>query len=196
MEHFIAPERLDTPEFTVRHYNPGDGAMLAKSIRDSHEHLGTFMRWATPDYSDVDGELFARRSCARYITGEDYGFGVYSPDGKRQFGGTGFHPRDMHLTSGCGEIGMWIHADHAHKGLGPRLLMALLDWGFSDWPWHRLYWRCDEENIASARTAEKAAMQREGVQRGLFLKPDGTLRDSYVYSMIRPDWERRNHQQG
>ena len=196
MENFLAPDRRDTPDFTLRHYNPGDGRLLAKSIRESAQHMAPFMAWATPAYSDMDGELFVRRSCSRYITGEDFGFGIYSPDGKRQLGGTGLHPRDTHLTPACAEIGMWIHVDHAGKGLGTKVLSALLAWGFTDWPWQRLLWRCDELNIASARTAEKAGMQREGVQRGLFFKPDGSLRDAYVYSMLRPEWESRNHQQG
>ena len=47
--YFIAPDRIETPEFTVRSYEPGDGALIARGIRDSSEHLHTFLPFATPD---------------------------------------------------------------------------------------------------------------------------------------------------
>jgi len=83
---------------------------------------------------------------------------------------------------------MWIRADAAGKGLGTAVLRALLTWGFTEWPWERLAWRCDGRNLASRRTAEKAGLTHEGVLRQHLLLADGSRRDTYLYAMLKADW--------
>ncbi|HUM37468.1 MAG TPA: GNAT family protein, partial [Anaerolineae bacterium] len=103
-------------------------------------------------------------------------------------GGSGFHLREGGLPQRAAEIGMWIRADAAGKGLGTAVLRALLTWGFTEWPWERLAWRCDGRNLASRRTAEKAGLTHEGVLRQHLLLADGSRRDTYLYAMLKADW--------
>ena len=49
-------------------------------------------------------------------------------------------------------------------------------------------WRCDVENAASARTAEKAGMSYEGIVRWNLLDRDNIYRDMRFYGMFREDW--------
>ncbi len=189
MDYFTAPDRLDTPEFTVRSYETGDGRLLAQAIRDSYEHLRTFMFWAKPDYSDEEGEHFCRTSRAHYLLADNFTLGIFSPNGSRILGGTGFHLHDGGVSDATAEIGMWIHVDAAGHGLGTRALMSLLSWGFDCWPWIRLFWRCDTRNLASARVAEKAGMQKEGIARSHSYLTDGTTRrDLIIFAAIRDEW--------
>jgi RimJ/RimL family protein N-acetyltransferase len=188
MDYLIAPDRTDTAEYTLRSYEPGEGLMLSQAICSSYEHLRTFMPWASPDYSVEEAERFCRTSLARYLLAEDFTLGIFSPDGRRLLGGTGYHLREGGLSTHNAEIGMWIRADAAGRGLGTRVLVTLLRWGFDDWPWLRLSWRCDVRNVASARVATKAGMHREGLLRSDFPLEDGTRRDTLIFSAVRDEW--------
>ncbi len=93
------------------------------------------------------------------------------------------------LNSKTAEVGMWIRASEAGQGLGTAVLKALLQWGFAEWPWERIYWRCDSDNIASARTAEKAGMVKEGELRQDGFKHDSTIRRStLIYGALKGEW--------
>ncbi|HQF00404.1 MAG TPA: GNAT family protein, partial [Anaerolineae bacterium] len=144
--------------------------------------------WAKPHQSVEESEITVRRFRARYLLNDDFVLGIFSPDERRLLGGSGFHLREGGLPQRAAEIGMWIRADAAGKGLGTAVLRALLTWGFTEWPWERLAWRCDGRNLASRRTAEKAGLTHEGVLRQHLLLADGSRRDTYLYAMLKADW--------
>ena len=76
------------------------------------------------------------------------------------------HLREGPLKTRTAEIGMWIRASEAGTGLGTAVLTELVRWGFTDWPWLRLSWKCNAENLASARVAQKCGFVYEGQIRG------------------------------
>ncbi len=188
---FTAPERSVTPAFVLRRYMPGDGAALSEAVNSSYSHLKTFMPWATPSQSVEISEKLVRDFSGRWLSSTDFVIGIWTPDDKRLLGGCGFHLREGPIELCNAEIGMWIRADSAHKGLGTDVLKSLLRWGFSDWPWLRLSWRCSGANKASQRVAEKAGMAREGILRSNAVDPDGTRRDTYCYAALRGEWKER-----
>lgn len=189
LKYFVAPERLETRDFVIRCYFPGDGALLADAISTSYEHLNTFMDWAKPNQSVQESEDIVRKARGRYLAGEDFMFGIFAPDESRLLGGSGFHLREWNgLPNRSAEIGMWIRGDAAGQGLGTRVLRALLTWGFVEWPWERLAWRCDGRNVASQRVAEKAGMQREGILRAHRRFNDGSRQDTYCYAILKDEW--------
>ena len=188
---FTAPERSVTPAFVLRRYMPGDGAALSEAVNSSYSHLKTFMPWATPSQSVEISEKLVRDFSGRWLSSTDFVIGIWTPDDKRLLGGCGFHLREGPIELCNAEIGMWIRADSAHKGLGTDVLKSLLRWGFSDWPWLRLSWRCSGANKASQRVAEKAGMVREGILRSNAVDPDGTRRDTYCYAALRGEWKER-----
>jgi RimJ/RimL family protein N-acetyltransferase len=187
-EPFFAPDQYVTAEFTIRSYELGDGPLLAEAVNASYEHLTRFMLWAKPHTEETEAEQTVRRFRGEYLLSTNFVLGVFSPDGKRLLGGSGFHLREGELDNRAAEIGMWIRAEAAHKGLGPRVLRAILTWGFSEWPWERLTWRCNEENIASRRTAEKAGMQLEGRFRAAVRLPDGTRETTLAFAALKDEW--------
>lgn len=189
-ESYIAPERWVTPDFVVRCYRPGDGVLLSDAVNASYEHLTTFMPWAKPYQSVEESETIVRRFRGRYLLNEDFVLGIFSADERRLLGGSGFHLREGGLSQRSAEIGMWIRVEAAGKGLGTAVLKALLTWGFTEWPWERLAWRCDGRNLASRRTAEKAGMVHEGVLRQHLLMPDGSRRDTVLFAMLKEEWNK------
>lgn len=184
---FIPPLELAAGDLLIRAYRPGDGPALRRATAASYEHLRPWMEWARPDQSDEEAELLCRRFAASYLRVEDFVLGIWLGD--ELVGGTGFHPRGGSLAVGTADIGMWIGASHAGRGMGTRVLRALLDWGFSDaWPWRRLTWHCDTRNRASARVAEKGGLRREATLRSVDLDVEGRRRDVYLYAILREEW--------
>jgi RimJ/RimL family protein N-acetyltransferase len=188
MSHFFAPDRYASSDFLLRSYQPGDGALLAESVNASYEHLRTFMIWATNNQTLEESEGRVRRFCGNYLLNHDFVLGIFALDGSQLLGGTGYHLRGAALDENTAEIGMWIRGSAAGSGLGTRALLAMLAWGFTEWPWVRLVWKCDTRNLASARVAEKAGMRLEGTFRQDAALPDGTRRDTHSFAMLREEY--------
>ncbi|MCA9521884.1 MAG: GNAT family N-acetyltransferase [Myxococcales bacterium] len=186
--YLVAPDRHATAEFVIRSYMPGDGERLADATNASYDLLRRFMHWARPHQSTAQAERFCRESRGRYLLAQDFALGIFSVDERTLLGGSGFHLRDGGLESATAEIGMWIRQERAGKGLGTRALQTILAWGFSDWPWDRLAWRCSADNFASLAIAEKAGMQSEGLLRSQMLAPDGSRRDTVCFAALRDEW--------
>lgn len=186
--YIVAPERHEAAGFVLRSFHPGDGAQMTEAKNASYDHLKQFMIWAKPSQSVAAGEQYCREVRGRWLLATDFAIGIWSPGEDRLLGGAGYHLREGALELGNAEIGMWIRGDAAGQGLGTRALRALLRWGFTEWPWQRLSWRCSSANVASQRVAEKAGLRREGVLRSLAIDADGQRRDTLCYAMLRDDW--------
>jgi RimJ/RimL family protein N-acetyltransferase len=145
------------------------------------------MLWAKVEQSVEESEMICRRFAGRYLLNEEFTLGIWIGD--ELAGGTGYHLRHGGLDLGVAEIGMWVSASRASGGLGTRALAALLEWGFTAWPWQRLIWRCDTRNLASARVAEKGGLTREATFRSDALAVDGSRRDTHVYAILREEWK-------
>ncbi|MBS1707218.1 MAG: GNAT family N-acetyltransferase [Armatimonadetes bacterium] len=185
---FVAPVEFTFDGLVIRPYRPGDGPALATATVESYDHLRPTMPWAVSEYPIDQAELQARRMAADYLSQKDYPVGLW--DGERLLGGSGFHMRQGPVEWKASEIGMWIRVDAAGKGLGTRFLRAMLEWGFTEWGFERLVWRCDTTNLASASVARKCGMVLEGTNRGAAAaKTEGGARpDTYFFAMLRSDW--------
>ena len=185
MEYLFAPDRFETETLVLRSYQPGDGAKLFEAVDASREHLAPWMPWVDAYHKDEDGERYARETRGKYLLATNFGLAIFPPDESELWGGCGFHLREGGLANPAAEMGMWIRASQAGGGLGTKALEALIEWGFSEWPWLRLSWRCDERNAASRRVAEKAGMRLEGTLRSHFEARDGERRDTLCFAILK-----------
>ena len=123
---FTAPDAWRQGDLLLRSFQPGDGPELNRATQSSLEHLRPWMAWASPGTTVEDSEAFARESFARWLLGEEFGVAVWR--GERLVAATGFHLRGPRLADAAAEIGMWVRADEAGRGLGTRVLRAMVDW--------------------------------------------------------------------
>ena len=184
----LPPDRLVLDRIVIRSYDAGDGAAVASAVTASYDHLKTYMEWASPRQTAREAELRCRRMRAEYLMRQDFTLGIFDRSSGDVLGGTGFHLRGRALATQYGEIGMWIHRDYARRGLGTRVLLALLAWGCTEWQWERLEWRGDEGNGPSRRVAEKAGMALEAQLRN-DATPTGRRRNTLIYAAQRSEWK-------
>lgn len=191
MDYLIPPDELRTDQFVLRRYEPDDGPRLYEAIQEAQQHPSEWLLWSRRHVDADHAAKRARQYCARWLMANDFLLAIVEPSGERFLGGCGYHLRGKPLGNLIAECGMWLRPTCHSKGLGTNVLRALIDWGFSDaWPWERIEWRCDERNIASWRTAEKAGMTLEGKHRHIRLEPEDDPRDSRVYAILRSEHAR------
>lgn len=186
---YIPPERFESENFVIRSYLPGDGPLCSEALNISYEHLIAFLKWARPITSINEAEKTARTFRARYLLNQDYVLAVLNTDETVWLGSSGYHLRAEGLENISAEIGMWIRKDAARQGLGTQLLCDLLGWGFTVWPWECLVWYCNDRNVASRRTAEKAGMVCDGRLRARSRQSDGSRDDMLCFSALRSEWQ-------
>jgi RimJ/RimL family protein N-acetyltransferase len=188
LEYIAPPDEFQGERVLLRSYRPGDGAELCAATVESFEHLRPWMAWATETQSEAEAERRARTNRGQWLLASDFVIAIRTPDDRRFLGGAGYHLREGPISTRSAEIGMWIRASEAGKGIGSAALEALLEWGFTEWPWRRLSWRCDAENAASRRIARKAGLAEEGVLRRHGRTPSGAVRDTVCYAILREEW--------
>ena len=188
MEIFTAPDVVRGEGLIIRPYTIGDADALCHASVGSYDHLRRFMPWANTDQTVEVTEAIIGQFRTNYTEGTDFVLGIWREADGEFMGGCGYHLREGPLEGACAEMGMWIAAAHARQGVGKRALALLIRWGFTEWPWLRLSWRCNSDNSGSVGCAEANGMILEGTLRGQYEPVRGGRRDTLCYGLLREDW--------
>lgn len=98
---------------------------------------------------------------------------------------TGWNPD--HRSAGTGYC---LARDAWGQGYATEAARAVLTWAFETLDLNRVQAETDTRNLASARVLEKLGFVREGTLRQDCIV-DGDVSDSWVYGLLRRDWEPR-----
>jgi RimJ/RimL family protein N-acetyltransferase len=82
----------------------------------------------------------------------------------------------------------WIGKPWQRTPLNSESKLLMLHHAFEELGANRVSLETDIRNEASQRANERLGAQREGVLRAHRIRPDGTLRDTVVYSVIAEEW--------
>lgn len=89
-----------------------------------------------------------------------------------------------------GEIGFTVYTPPVWAtAVNPECKLLLMDYAFNTLGWQRLQLKTDIRNRRSQAAIEKLGAVREGVLRQHMRRPDGSLRDTVVYSVVADEWE-------
>lgn len=177
--------RIQTKRLLVRCYNPSDAPLLAEAVTASVEHLRPWMPWAHAEPEPLE-EKFQRLKRFRglFDLGQDFIYGIFSPDDTKLLGGTGLHTR---LGEGALEIGYWIHKDFINQGLTTESSAALIKVAFELIHVHRIEIHCDPENLASAAIPRKLGFTHEGTLRANMRFLD-RWRDTMIWGLLESEY--------
>ncbi|WP_043627932.1 GNAT family N-acetyltransferase [Nonomuraea candida] len=98
------------------------------------------------------------------------------------------HVQLMQVTPVLGQamIGYSLLPAFRGRGFMTRAVRLLVGWAFANTSLHRIVAGTDAGNTASHAVLERAGFRREGVQRELFPRPDGTRSDDVQWALLRP----------
>jgi RimJ/RimL family protein N-acetyltransferase len=87
------------------------------------------------------------------------------------------------------EIGWTWYAKRVWAGaVNPSCKRMLFAHGFETLGFNRVELKADARNVRSCKAMERLGAKFEGVHRSHMVRPDGRLRDTAWYSVIREEW--------
>jgi RimJ/RimL family protein N-acetyltransferase len=119
--------------------------------------------------------------------GTDLPFAVIYLASGRAVGSTRFLHIDMPNRSL--EIGgTWYGLEYQGTQVNTECKYLLLRHAFETLGCIRVWFKTDGRNLRSQHALEKLGVVKEGVLRNHMILPDGTIRDSVVYSLLPDEW--------
>ena len=174
----------------VRCWDPRDAPLLKDAVDSSLEHLREWMPWAYYEPQELDAKAALLRTFrGNFDLGQDFVYGILSPDESEAIGGTGLHTR---RGEGMFEIGYWIRASRVGQGYATEATAALTRVGFELCDVERIEIRVDPANEASLAIPRKLGFVEEGTMRGVFHDMGGQPRqsDAVVFALLRGEFDR------
>jgi N-acetyltransferase len=147
--------------------------------------------WRYMLYGNVDNEekllTFVQDLLARQSKGTDLPFAVVDKDRGKPIGCTRYLNIDL-VNRGVEVGGTWYGPAYQRTGVNTECKYLLLSHAFEVWGCIRVQLKTDSNNVRSQAAIERVGAVREGVLRNHMIRPDGTVRDSVIYSVIDSEW--------
>lgn len=147
--------------------------------------------WQHMLYGDIDSEEkmlgFIRDLLQRQAGGTDLPFTVILRATGKAIGCT----RYMYINiphRGVEIGGTWYGPEHQRTSVNTECKYLLLRHAFERWGCIRVQLKTDLNNVRSQRAIERLGAVKEGVLRNHMIRPDGTPRDTVMYSIIDREW--------
>ncbi len=171
----------------------GEGVRLVP-MRPEHVD-GLFEAGRSLDWAWMLGPLSTREAVARRVEeglrreklDSDYAFAVIRRHDQRIIGSTAYlNVVSKHRRVEIGST--WYARDQWGTAVNPECKLLLLAHAFEDWGAVRVQLGTDENNVHSQRAILKLGAKFEGVLRNHGIRPDGSVRNAYLYSIIDREW--------
>lgn len=130
-------------------------------------------------YTRADAEFWLKMSKDVFENNTGYTFGIRNKDG-HIIGAIGLHDRDDDKA----ELGYWIGIPYWNKGYVTEAAKAIVDFGFKELGFNKIFATHLPHNPASGKIMEKIGMEQEAVLKQE-TKKDGEYFDLIMYSIFK-----------
>ncbi len=179
------PDSIETPRLVLRPPRQGDGPMLHEALVESINELRrflSFLAWVSCEQTLDSAELWCRKGQANFISRQDLPFLIFEKSSQQLIGACGLHRTDWKALKT--EVGFWIRTSRAGHGFISEAVNAITAFAFKTLDAQRIEIVTDEENAASRKVAMRCGFQLDATLRHEHRAPDGTLRNTCVYSLL------------
>jgi RimJ/RimL family protein N-acetyltransferase len=184
------PTRIEAERVYLRSYQAGDGPWLYKVSLKNRDHLS---RYESDNFlmnieDEEKAEAFARELNEDWIKGDCFFIPVFSKDTDEFVAQIYIGPTNRELPEFI--VGFIADVDHQRQGYVTEALGAALGFIFNDLQAHRVILECDDTNQRSWEVSERCGFIREGHLRENKRHPGSPISGTYVYSMLKSDFEK------
>lgn len=174
--------RIETERLVLEAGSPVYAEALKRAIDGSLEHLSN-LAWVAEEPTPIERKIEKLREFrAAFDRGEYFAYHVLARDCSGEVaGGAGLMPR---VGAKALEIGYWLAASQIGKGYMREAAAALTRVAVEIHGCLRVEIHCDPENARSANVARKLGYTHDATLRKRLLQPDGTLRDTMIWSIL------------
>jgi ribosomal-protein-serine acetyltransferase len=180
------PEQVLTQRLLMRFPRPGDGPVLNAALVESIDELKPWMVWIQAVPPLAESEAYCRRMVAKVALREDLPLFIFERGADRGegrlVGATGLHRIDWDVPRF--EAGYWRRSGCGGQGFIAEAVGGLVAMAFESLAARRVEIRCDANNAASRRVAERNGFTLEGILRNESLTPAGEIRSTCVYAKL------------
>jgi RimJ/RimL family protein N-acetyltransferase len=178
-------EELCGERVVVRPYCEGDAQSVYEAIGESRDHLRPWMPFADAHQTLEESRDWLIHVMAKWLLRKDFVVGIWDAASDRYLGSSGLHLRDWEIRHF--EIGYWVRSSAEGHGYVTETVQLLTDYAFNTLQANRVQIRCDEKNARSAAVAQRLGFVQEALLRNHDAAPDGSLRNTLVFSLIPTD---------
>lgn len=182
------PDHFETERLLIRSPQPNDGRAINEAVKESIDELRPWMPWAQTTQSVAESETYAREAALRFRNREDLPLGIYRKSDGQLVGNSGMHNIDWDVPRL--EIGYWVRTSLRGQGYITEAVLGITKFAFEYLQAERMEIRCDARNQRSAAVAQRAGYTLEARLRHESRAPDGSLRDTLIFALLRNEWER------
>lgn len=130
-------------------------------------------------YTEEHARVWLKISIEAFESGKGYTFAIRTKDGKI-IGAIGLHDEGFDKA----ELGYWLAKPFWNKGYVTEAAIAIIDFGFKELQFNKIYAIHFLHNPSSGKVMEKIGMEKEALLRQ-HLKKDGKYFDVPMYSIFR-----------
>jgi RimJ/RimL family protein N-acetyltransferase len=183
------PNEIETERLLIRLPLPEDAIEVNNAIQETFDQLHVWMEWAEQCPTVDETRAHVTRAHEDFTAGKDFGYFGFLKGTPAFVLAVGLHPRDPAARKF--EIGYWCRLKYQRQGYVTEAVRALTLVGFDVANAGKIEIRCDPENRQSKRVAERAGYLLETTVRNDKLRPDGSIRDTLIYSLLSEQFEGR-----
>jgi len=181
----LGPVTLTGNHVRLEPMRPAHAAALLEAGRSSEIWEWMPARPLTPDTM----KSWLETAIQAESHGREYPFVVVRTDDERVIGSTRY--LDVQEDDRTVEIGWTWYAPDAWGGVvNPEAKYLLMRHAFDDWAAIRVALKTDVNNLHSQAAIKKLGARFEGTLRNHRIRPDGSYRDTALFSVIESEWPR------
>jgi len=171
-------------EFNIRPYQLEDVAEIYAASDESRNHVGKWMGWMVPDYSQKDAQAWVEHAVSAWESGSEYEHVIVDAHNQGIVGSCGLNC--LNRKDLVCNLGYWVRASRLGEGAAKQAAILLGDFGFRTLGYNRLEIVVAVGNSHSQRVAESVGAQYEGIQR-MRLKVGEVAHDAHMYALINEE---------
>ncbi|HUY96236.1 MAG TPA: GNAT family protein [Verrucomicrobiae bacterium] len=181
---WVRPARLAGTHVWLEPLRPEHAADLLEAAQDNE--IWAYMAALRPR-SRAEVERLVTQAREEESRGERVAFAVVARDSGRAVGSTSY--LDLQPAHGRIEVGWtWLARDRWRTAVNTEAKLLLLAHAFDAVGVERVALKTDGRNLRSQAAIARLGARREGVLRRHQRCPDGFVRDTVYYSVLRDEW--------
>ena len=169
----------------MRPYREEDAEGLQGAVAESREHIRPWMFFADEHQTVEESRDWINQQRASVILRKNINCGLFEIESGRYLGGLGITPKDWEIR--YFELGYWLRKSAEGLGYMTEAARLVVDYLFGELQAQRIEILCDERNTHSANVARRLGFVQEGLMRNDFRAPNGSIRNTLVFSRIPGD---------
>jgi ribosomal-protein-serine acetyltransferase len=183
------PTRFETERLYLRCYQAGDGPWFYAMSQKNRAHL---MQYESENVvmniqSEEQAEIVVRDLAADWVARNNFFLGVFDKKSDEFVAQVYIGPVKWDLPEF--EVGYFADVEHEGQGFVTEAVKGALRFIFTTLQAPRIHLKCDDTNIRSWRVAERCGITKEGHFRENKKNPDGTFSGTFLYAMLRSEFE-------